>query len=266
MEPRIDSDEYVLINALAYRLGAKPQRGDVVAFRHERSAPSVYLKRVIGLPGDRIEIARGTVYVNGAQLDEPYVRFRDARSAAPRDRPARSLLRSGRQPCQQRRLAFLGVRPGSRRRGARRSRRLAPRPHGSDPVTATIQWYPGHMAKAMRRLAEDLRIIDVVIEAVDARVPGAGANPALRTLGGAQTAAAGADRDDLAEPRRPPRGSSATAPPGESRWRFTRRTRGGAQQLQSRARLAAFATSNLSRDRRGHPERGQIDADQRASR
>jgi signal peptidase I len=82
MEPRIDSDEYVLINALAYHLGATPQRGEVVAFRHERSAPSVYLKRLIGVPGDRIEIRRGIVFVNGAELTEPYVRFRDARSAA----------------------------------------------------------------------------------------------------------------------------------------------------------------------------------------
>jgi signal peptidase I len=83
MEPRIDSDEYVLINALAYRLGGTPRRGDIVAFRHERSAPSVYLKRLIGLPGDRIEIRRGTVYVDGVELAEPYVRFRDSRSAAP---------------------------------------------------------------------------------------------------------------------------------------------------------------------------------------
>ncbi len=80
MEPRIDSDEYVLINALAYRLGA-PGRGDIVAFRHERSAPTVYLKRVIGLPGDRIAIADGSVSVNGSALDEPYVRFHDRRSA-----------------------------------------------------------------------------------------------------------------------------------------------------------------------------------------
>jgi len=79
MEPRIDEDEYVLINALAYGFGA-PRRGDIVAFRHERSAPSVYLKRVIGLPGDRIAIARGTVKLNGKALREPYVRFRDTRS------------------------------------------------------------------------------------------------------------------------------------------------------------------------------------------
>jgi signal peptidase I len=82
MEPRIDSDEYVLINALAYRLG-KPRRGDIVAFRHERTAPTVYLKRVIGLPGDRIAIDHGVVTVDGAALDEPYVHFRDARSFAP---------------------------------------------------------------------------------------------------------------------------------------------------------------------------------------
>ena len=81
MEPRIDEDEYVLINALAYRFGA-PKRGDIVAFRHERLAPSVYPKRVIGLPGDRIAIEHGVVTLNGVALKEPYVRFRDARSLA----------------------------------------------------------------------------------------------------------------------------------------------------------------------------------------
>ncbi len=80
MEPRIDSDEYVLINALSYRFGT-PHRGDIVAFRHERSAPSVYLKRVIGVPGDRIAIAGGVVSLNGQVLAEPYVRFPDQRSA-----------------------------------------------------------------------------------------------------------------------------------------------------------------------------------------
>jgi signal peptidase I len=80
MTPRIDEDEYVLINALAYRL-TTPQRGDIVAFKHERSAPSVYLKRIIGVPGDRVKIERGAVSINGRQLTEPYVRFHDDRSA-----------------------------------------------------------------------------------------------------------------------------------------------------------------------------------------
>lgn len=87
MQPRIDSDEYVLINALAYRLSA-PARGDIVAFRHERSAQAVYLKRVIGVPGDRIAITAGRVTVNGSAIDEPYVRFHDRRSAPERLVPA----------------------------------------------------------------------------------------------------------------------------------------------------------------------------------
>lgn len=82
MEPRIDSGEYVIINTLSYRFGT-PQHGDIIAFRHERSAEAVYLKRVIGTPGDRVWIDRGTVYRNGAPLVEDYVRFRDHRSVHP---------------------------------------------------------------------------------------------------------------------------------------------------------------------------------------
>ena len=79
MEPHVVSGEYVLINTVAYRIG-RPSRGDIVAFRHERSAPSVYLKRVIGLPGDKVTVIRGDVFVNGVRLQEPYVRFPDRRS------------------------------------------------------------------------------------------------------------------------------------------------------------------------------------------
>ena len=79
MEPHVVSGEYVLINTVAYRIG-HPARGDIVAFRHERSAPSVYLKRIIGLPGDKVAIVRGAVLVNGVRLSEPYVRFADRRS------------------------------------------------------------------------------------------------------------------------------------------------------------------------------------------
>ncbi|MGH7728508.1 MAG: signal peptidase I [Vulcanimicrobiaceae bacterium] len=82
MEPRIADDEYVLIDTLAYRMG-RPQRGQVVAFQHPSAAPEVFLKRIVGLPGDRIAIARGTVFVDGRKLLEPYVRFRDARSYPP---------------------------------------------------------------------------------------------------------------------------------------------------------------------------------------
>ncbi|HEV3156461.1 MAG TPA: ribosome biogenesis GTPase YlqF [Candidatus Baltobacteraceae bacterium] len=63
-----------------------------------------------------------------------------------------------------------------------------------------IQWYPGHMAKAMRRLAEDLRIANLVIEVVDARVPQSGTNPHLRTLLGKRPCIRVLAREDLADP------------------------------------------------------------------
>jgi signal peptidase I len=81
MEPYIRSGEYVLINTFAYRIGV-PHRGEIVAFRHEGDARSVFIKRVIGLPGDRIRIDRGQVYINGARLEEPYVAHADGRSFA----------------------------------------------------------------------------------------------------------------------------------------------------------------------------------------
>ena len=63
-----------------------------------------------------------------------------------------------------------------------------------------IQWYPGHMARAMRRLAEDLRIVDVVIEAIDARLPRSGANPALDRMIARKLRLRVLTREDLADP------------------------------------------------------------------
>lgn len=80
MEPRVASGEFVVINTVAYRIGT-PHRGDIIAFRHSvADQPEVYIKRVIGVAGDRVRVDRGTVYVNGQRLDEPYVAFPDDRS------------------------------------------------------------------------------------------------------------------------------------------------------------------------------------------
>ena len=79
MAPHIASGEIVIINTMAYRVGA-PVRGDIIAFHHDGPTPEIFIKRVIGLPGDRIAIDRGKVFVNGAPLSEPYVRYPDERS------------------------------------------------------------------------------------------------------------------------------------------------------------------------------------------
>jgi signal peptidase I len=74
MLPTYDTDRLNLVNRLAY-LGALPQRRDVVAI--QMAGPHVlYVKRVIGLPGERVSVVDGIVNINGAPLPEPYVRHR----------------------------------------------------------------------------------------------------------------------------------------------------------------------------------------------
>lgn len=66
-------------------------------------------------------------------------------------------------------------------------------------ATEPINWYPGHMARAMRRIGEYLATIDIVVEVVDARVPRSGRNPALSKLIGRRSRIVVLSRDDLAE-------------------------------------------------------------------
>jgi signal peptidase I len=90
MSPRIASGEVVLINTISYRL-SRPARGDIIAFYHDGPTREVYIKRIIGLPGDRIRVDRGRVYVNGVAITEPYVRFPDGRSFPETDVPPDAL-------------------------------------------------------------------------------------------------------------------------------------------------------------------------------
>ncbi|MBR3516094.1 MAG: ribosome biogenesis GTPase YlqF, partial [Lachnospiraceae bacterium] len=64
-----------------------------------------------------------------------------------------------------------------------------------------IQWYPGHMTKAMRQMSEDMKLIDLVIELVDARVPVAGRNPDLERLGKGKARLLLLNKSDLADAR-----------------------------------------------------------------
>jgi ribosome biogenesis GTPase A len=63
-----------------------------------------------------------------------------------------------------------------------------------------IQWYPGHMARAMRRLADDVRLAHIVVEVVDARVPRSGRNPALAEIAGTRPHVVVLTREDRADP------------------------------------------------------------------
>src|SRR5436305_3916238 len=74
MLPTLQNGEYVLVDTLSYRLHA-PARGDIIIFHPPVDPRADYVKRVIGLPGEAIQVKRGTVYVNGKALAEPYVRL-----------------------------------------------------------------------------------------------------------------------------------------------------------------------------------------------
>jgi len=72
MMPSLEDQERIFVNKLVYRL--EPiQRGDIVVFRYPRDPSKSFIKRVIGLAGDHIQIDAGRVYVNGNRLDENYV-------------------------------------------------------------------------------------------------------------------------------------------------------------------------------------------------
>ncbi len=72
MFPALHSGEYVLVDRIGYRLTGL-QRGDVIVFQYPYGPERDFIKRVIGLPGDVIDIEAGVVHVNGVALDEPYV-------------------------------------------------------------------------------------------------------------------------------------------------------------------------------------------------
>ncbi|HEU4415744.1 MAG TPA: signal peptidase I [Candidatus Angelobacter sp.] len=83
MEPGLEDQEHIFINKVVYHFESI-NRGDIIVFRYPRDTHKSFIKRVIGLPGDRIRISYGHVYVNGELQPEPYVPpdYQDARSFA----------------------------------------------------------------------------------------------------------------------------------------------------------------------------------------
>jgi signal peptidase I len=73
MEPTVVSSQRLLINKIEYVIHP-PERGDIIVFQPPNKQQPDYIKRVIGLPGDTVEVKTGHVYVNGKILDEPYIK------------------------------------------------------------------------------------------------------------------------------------------------------------------------------------------------
>ncbi|GAB4526383.1 MAG: signal peptidase I [Anaerolineae bacterium] len=72
MEPSFFENQFLIISRINYLLG-EPQRGDVAVFHYPGNPDEDYIKRVIGLPGETVEVRDTLVYVNGVPLEEPYI-------------------------------------------------------------------------------------------------------------------------------------------------------------------------------------------------
>jgi signal peptidase I len=100
MKPTLQIGDHILVNKFVYGIKipftdkellpiGHPARQDIVVFRYPVDPSKDFIKRVIGLPGDTVLIRDKTVFVNGQQLEEPYITFSDKRilsaAASPRD-------------------------------------------------------------------------------------------------------------------------------------------------------------------------------------
>lgn len=82
MVPNYHNREYIVVNKLGYRFN-EPQRGDVIVFRYPKDTSQYFIKRVIGLPGEKVKIENGKVFIynneypEGRFLNEPYLSNQD---------------------------------------------------------------------------------------------------------------------------------------------------------------------------------------------
>jgi signal peptidase I len=72
MDPSLRTGERILGSKIVYRFES-PARGDIVVFKYPEDPNKIFIKRIIGLPGETIEMRAGQVYINGNPLREPYL-------------------------------------------------------------------------------------------------------------------------------------------------------------------------------------------------
>ncbi|MGB7416416.1 MAG: signal peptidase I [Thermosynechococcaceae cyanobacterium] len=77
MQPTIEINDRLIVDKISYRL-SPPSRADIIVFKptaalRAQGYTDTFVKRVVGLPGDRVEIKEGAIFINGKHLQEPYV-------------------------------------------------------------------------------------------------------------------------------------------------------------------------------------------------
>ncbi len=82
MEPTLHDRERLIANKISYRFES-PERNEIIIFKPPIGIKRNYIKRIIGIPGDKIEIVNGKIYVNDQALEEPYVKHRSYENMPP---------------------------------------------------------------------------------------------------------------------------------------------------------------------------------------
>lgn len=112
MQPNFVDREHLLVSKIAYRLG-DPARGDVVVFHAPGTADKDYIKRVIALPGETVEIRAGTVYINGEPIEEPWAPVQDRSDFGPYVVPTEHLFVLGDNRANSNDSRVFGQMPGT---------------------------------------------------------------------------------------------------------------------------------------------------------
>lgn len=74
MYPSLQDEQVLIISKIAYNF-SEPERGDIIVFPppHIPDSEKDYIKRIIGMPDEKVKIINGDVFINGTMLDEPYI-------------------------------------------------------------------------------------------------------------------------------------------------------------------------------------------------
>ncbi len=86
MKPSLYDGQRLVINKVVYSFH-EPEWGDVIVFEPPNNRQADYIKRIIALPGDTVEIKMGVVYVNGSPLNEPYIKDQPSYTLHPKEVP-----------------------------------------------------------------------------------------------------------------------------------------------------------------------------------
>lgn len=72
MHPNFRDGDYIITDKLTYKFD-EPKRGDIVVFKNPKDETVDFIKRILAVPGDRIKVQDGKIYLNGGELNEPYI-------------------------------------------------------------------------------------------------------------------------------------------------------------------------------------------------